>query len=170
MKQLFLVRHGNVDNPKNVVYGRETGFHLSEKGRLEIYNLARYFQTVPFDVVISSPLERAKESADIIAANKTDTTLEDDRLNEWGDFETTDEVAARMLAFFRDWAQSEYQASIAISHRDPMRCLLFALSAGSVTSENLLSNDFPVATGGVYVISLKDDTLSIDRLFGQKTE
>ncbi|MDP9227152.1 MAG: histidine phosphatase family protein, partial [Actinomycetota bacterium] len=32
---IHLVRHGQVENPKGVIYGRLPGFHLSERGLQE---------------------------------------------------------------------------------------------------------------------------------------
>lgn len=60
---IHLVRHGEVDNPDGVLYGRADGFHLTELGHEMARGLADTFRT-EHDVraVITSPLERAIET------------------------------------------------------------------------------------------------------------
>jgi broad specificity phosphatase PhoE len=65
---VHLVRHGHVENPGRVLYGRLPGFHLSARGRAQAGLLARYFAAGPLAAVVSSPLERAQQTAGPIAA------------------------------------------------------------------------------------------------------
>lgn len=60
---LHLVRHGEVDNPTRVLYGRIPGFHLSELGRRMAQSAADAFADRPIVALYASPLERAQESA-----------------------------------------------------------------------------------------------------------
>lgn len=60
---LHLVRHGEVDNPTRVLYGRKPGFHLSELGRRMAVSAAEAFEGHPITALYASPLERAQESA-----------------------------------------------------------------------------------------------------------
>jgi broad specificity phosphatase PhoE len=64
---IHLVRHGHVENPKRVLYGRLPGFRLSPRGRAQAELLARHFAGVPVAAVWASPLERAQETAARIA-------------------------------------------------------------------------------------------------------
>lgn len=68
-RQIHLVRHGEVDNPTGVLYGRLPGFHLSERGRRSAAEAADALVATgrPVAAVWSSPLERAQESAEPIA-------------------------------------------------------------------------------------------------------
>lgn len=61
---VHLVRHGEVDNPDGVLYGRRDGFHLTALGHKMAQELGSAFQTGGHDVraVITSPLERAIET------------------------------------------------------------------------------------------------------------
>ncbi len=63
--RLHLVRHGEVHNPTGILYGRLPGYHLSELGTRMARASAEWFATTgrPVGRVISSPLERAIESA-----------------------------------------------------------------------------------------------------------
>ena len=65
---VHLVRHGQVDNPGKVLYGRLPGFNLSPRGRSQAELLAKHFAPAPLAGVLSSPLERAQQTADPIAA------------------------------------------------------------------------------------------------------
>jgi broad specificity phosphatase PhoE len=85
---VHLVRHGEVDNPERVLYGRIPGFHLSEAGRLMAKKAADYLAGRDVTVLKSSPLERALETADPIAAEFRLPVQIDDRLIEpWNHFE-----------------------------------------------------------------------------------
>ncbi|MCI7551326.1 MAG: histidine phosphatase family protein [Actinomycetaceae bacterium] len=61
---IHLVRHGEVDNPSGVLYGRRPGFHLTKLGLEMAEGVAQAFRT-GHDVraVVASPLERAVETA-----------------------------------------------------------------------------------------------------------
>jgi broad specificity phosphatase PhoE len=65
---IHLVRHGHVENPGRVLYGRLPGFNLSARGRAQAGLLARYFAASPLAAVVASPLERAQQTAGPIAA------------------------------------------------------------------------------------------------------
>jgi broad specificity phosphatase PhoE len=65
---VHLVRHGQVENPRRVLYGRLPGFHLSPGGRAQADVLAAWFAKTPVAAVLSSPLERAQQTAAPIAA------------------------------------------------------------------------------------------------------
>lgn len=66
--RLHLVRHGHVENPQRVVYGRLPGWRLSEVGRWQAAAVAEHLRGRPIVHVHSSPLERAVETAEAIAA------------------------------------------------------------------------------------------------------
>jgi broad specificity phosphatase PhoE len=85
---VHLVRHGEVDNPNGVLYGRIPGYHLSEAGRLMAKSAADYLAGRDVTLIRSSPLERALETAEPIAAEFRLPIELDDRLIEpWNHFE-----------------------------------------------------------------------------------
>jgi broad specificity phosphatase PhoE len=69
LRRIHLVRHGEVENPDGVLYGRLPGFHLTERGRRSAQSAADAVVEFgrPVAAVWSSPLERAVESAAPIA-------------------------------------------------------------------------------------------------------
>ncbi|TFC69912.1 histidine phosphatase family protein [Cryobacterium sp. TMT2-4] len=69
-RQVHLVRHGEVFNPERVLYGRLPGFRLSDLGAQMAEAAAADLveRGRPVARIISSPLQRAQESAAPIAA------------------------------------------------------------------------------------------------------
>jgi broad specificity phosphatase PhoE len=65
---LHLVRHCDVENPEGVLYGHLPGFRLSEKGVRQAHALGEWFAGRPVRQIYASPLERAQQTAHIIAS------------------------------------------------------------------------------------------------------
>ncbi len=85
---VHLVRHGEVDNPRGVLYGRIPGYHLSEEGRLMAKAAADFLAPRDVTVLRTSPLDRARETAEPLAAQLGLEPVIDDRLIEpWNHFE-----------------------------------------------------------------------------------
>ena len=81
---VHLVRHGEVDNPQHVLYGRLPGYHLSAAGRRMSERVAKVLVDHDVTYLVSSPLERAQETAEPIGAALGLPTHLDDRLIEAG--------------------------------------------------------------------------------------
>jgi broad specificity phosphatase PhoE len=79
---VHLVRHGEVENPTGVLYGRLPGFVLSEAGQHMAVLATEWLKGRDVTVVRSSPLERAVQTAAPIAAEFGVTPTTDDRLIE----------------------------------------------------------------------------------------
>ncbi len=94
---VHLVRHGKVENPGNVIYGRLSGFHLSDLGRRQAAAAAGRLADADIGAIWSSPLERAQETATIIEAGHRTGITVDERLIESG---TTLEGVGRTLKTF----------------------------------------------------------------------
>jgi broad specificity phosphatase PhoE len=60
---VHLLRHGEVHNPTGVLYGRMSGYHLSELGQKMAQRVADTVGDRDITRVVSSPLERAQETA-----------------------------------------------------------------------------------------------------------
>ncbi len=79
---VYLVRHGEVRNPEHVVYADLPGFPLSQNGRRQAEDTAI---RLPMNAtVVSSPLDRAVETAEIISAACNGPVIVDEALTEWG--------------------------------------------------------------------------------------
>lgn len=110
-QRIHLVRHGEVENPEGVLYGRLDGFPLSERGR-RMAKLAAddlVARGVPAARLVTSPLERTKESAAPIAeAFGLEPIVDDDVVEPWNVFEGLD-LRARLGAW-RDPRNLQYFA------------------------------------------------------------
>jgi broad specificity phosphatase PhoE len=60
---VHVLRHGEVHNPQGVLYGRLPGYHLSDLGREMAERIAEHLADADITHVVSSPLERAQETA-----------------------------------------------------------------------------------------------------------
>src|SRR5215203_6843088 len=67
MATIFLVRHAAHDRVDRVLCGRMPGVGLGEAGRRQAEALARRFADAAVDAVWTSPLDRARETAEPIA-------------------------------------------------------------------------------------------------------
>jgi broad specificity phosphatase PhoE len=94
---VHLVRHGRVENPAGVIYGRLPGYHLSERGRKQAEAAAAHLADRAIAEVYASPLERAQETAQTIARLHGLEVVTDERLIESG---TTLEGAGRNVMAF----------------------------------------------------------------------
>ncbi|MDX2701872.1 histidine phosphatase family protein [Streptomyces sp. PA03-6a] len=65
---VHLMRHGEVENPSGVLYGRLPGYHLSDLGRKMADRVAEHLAGRDITHVVASPLERAQETAAPIGA------------------------------------------------------------------------------------------------------
>jgi broad specificity phosphatase PhoE len=81
---VHLLRHGEVYNPQGILYGRSTGYHLSERGRAMAERVAERIGDRDITHMVSSPLERAQETAAPLAAVRGLTVRLDDRVIESG--------------------------------------------------------------------------------------
>jgi broad specificity phosphatase PhoE len=85
---VHLLRHGEVDNPHGIIYGRLPGYHLSANGRAMADAAADYFAGRAVVALFCSPLERAQETARPVAERLGLPIVTDDRLIEsWNHFE-----------------------------------------------------------------------------------
>ncbi len=66
--QISFIRHGHVNNPQNIIYGRLPGFSLSDAGRLQAQRAAEALRDVSLSALFTSPRERAVQTAQIILA------------------------------------------------------------------------------------------------------
>jgi broad specificity phosphatase PhoE len=79
---VHLLRHGEVDNPKGILYGRLPGYRLSPLGRRMAATVAEWFADRDVTRLVSSPLERAQETAAPLAETLKLPVDIDDRLIE----------------------------------------------------------------------------------------
>lgn len=86
-----LIRHASHDRLGTVLVGRLNGVHLSLAGRAQALDLAQHFAREEIAAVISSPRERAQETADPIAqalgmTHRISNALDEVNLGGWQGF------------------------------------------------------------------------------------
>lgn len=83
---VHLLRHGEVHNPTKVLYGRLPGFRLSALGEQMAQEAAKALAGRDVTLVVSSPLERARQTAEPVAAQFGLPVEIDERLIESENF------------------------------------------------------------------------------------
>ena len=73
MTTLLLVRHGHTDAAGKRLTGRAPGVHLNELGRRQAERLVERLDGVRIDTIVSSPLERCRETAAPLAKARRHT-------------------------------------------------------------------------------------------------
>lgn len=166
--RLLLVRHAEVDNARQVLYGRLPRFALSRAGRLRAGRLAQTLAHEPVAAIYSSPLLRARQTAEAIAhhhpaaARHVSTLLQEVR-SAWegtplasfaAGFSTYDDrrapddeamadIAARMLRFVaRVGRRHPGTCVVAVSHGDPITILRVALRGQPLTLAAIRGRDY----------------------------
>jgi len=89
MGTLLLIRHGRTDaNANGILAGRTPGVVLDEVGRSSTVALAERLKGVNIAHVVSSPLERTRETASLLFKDSFDIALEDRLLEcDYGDWQ-----------------------------------------------------------------------------------
>jgi broad specificity phosphatase PhoE len=100
---VHLVRHGEVHNPDKVLYGRLPGYRLSEVGVSMAGVAAQALRDADVVLVKSSPLERAQQTAEPIAAQFGVGVELDERLLEAENVFEGLQVDAKMIRRPENW-------------------------------------------------------------------
>lgn len=164
---IYLVRHGEVYNPEEIMYGRIPGYRLSEIGQQQAQAAATYLRDKSLVALFASPQQRAQETAGFIGAEHPSLVVQtDERLNEvhvpyegrphaeleamgWDlytgnqpPFETPTNVLARMRSFFKEVRAAYAGKSVAaVSHGDIM--VFSFLYAKGLDVESIVKRDLP---------------------------
>ena len=79
---VHVVRHGEVHNPQKILYGRQPGWTLSDRGHKMAATLGDWSKQIDLGALHVSPLQRAQETAAPIAAAHNIKITTDERLIE----------------------------------------------------------------------------------------
>lgn len=117
--KLYVVRHGQTDwNVLEKLQGKtdielnQTGINQAKKTQEELANLL-------FDVIITSPLKRAKKTAEIINENKKVPLIVDERITErgFGEVEGTNPGDDPNFSKFEFW---NYEKNVNYKNAEPV--------------------------------------------------
>ena len=89
---LYLIRHGQTDWNKGRKLQGRTDIPLNENGRAVAELTKEGFKEIPFDMAYTSPLKRARETAEIILSGRDIPIVDDERIIEvnFGEYEGCD--------------------------------------------------------------------------------
>ncbi len=166
---VYLIRHADYENPKNIFHGRLPGFPLSKEGKVQAQKLVTLLKDKPLAAVYSSPLTRAYQTAEIIAAPhrlkiQTDKRLMDIKTPLQGkpisylhsinfqvyrhEFikaggEKLSDVFKRMDSFFKDMLR-RYPGKVlaVVSHGDPIMSIGFKYRGRPLYSRMPFEKDY----------------------------
>lgn len=150
---VYFIRHGGVENPNGLKYGRLSGFPLSEVGQDEIKKLAAELVNKNIEVIYSSPLLRTKQSAELIEDKLKVPLYFDDRLLEFdcGQYQGMSEKEYREKELWRFGGEtlkhsgdriidflnfvkrkSKYKTIVVVSHEGPIVMAIINLTGKTV--------------------------------------
>ena len=162
MNRLYLVRHGeNWANITKEFSHRYVDYSLTKKGIEQAQQTAAFFAGKDIHAVYSSPLKRAIETAEIIAAGiEADVVvMENFREVNVGVLErqpVSDEIWAVYLKIFGDWYDGHSAACF--PGGEDYFTLLERMQRGlqHIFSEQTGLNAIAVGHGGIFSVTLKD--------------
>ena len=82
MTSVHVVRHGEVENPNKILYGRQNGWFLSKRGEEMAKVLGEWSKPLNIGAIHASPLERAQQTAKPMADAHGLSIKTDERLIE----------------------------------------------------------------------------------------
>jgi broad specificity phosphatase PhoE len=155
IQTVYLVRHCQYSNPRKIYPGR-LPVSLSTAGRAEAVLLHRYFTAKKIDRIYSSPVLRAKQTAEIISNDAIPVQFELDLAETFSAYqgfwplpdepysatlpnhfyshqaelggETYLDVQKRMTAFFTRLTTTSFREVIVCSHGDPLQSLYYHIA------------------------------------------
>jgi len=142
-----LVRHGQTVSSARLAYSGRSDIPLTDLGREQARQAARRLAGAGIDAVVSSPLIRARDTAQAIAEATGAPLRIDERLTEvdYGPFEGLDRAGARQRigAPFDAWRADPFDSPV-----PGMEPLADALQrAGAATADALAAHAHPVIVG-----------------------
>lgn len=194
VRRVHLVRHGAVHNPEKLRYGRLPGFALSDEGRSEMKACAERLRatclepTSPWSSVelVSSPLERAVESAEILASElglrssitrdhrlieaqsrfdglryRADLLGHVRRMLEGGADEPAESIALRMLEALHEHGLRRDRGSVVlVSHQLPIQYLRCKLERGGGRVRPWSPRP-PCATASITTLAIQESSVEL---------
>lgn len=87
--KIYLIRHGETDQNKRKCLQGRSDIELNEYGRELAYKTAEGLKDVNFDIIFTSPLKRARETAEIIRGNRNIPMICEELIQEisFGEYE-----------------------------------------------------------------------------------
>ncbi len=155
----YLVRHGETDwNARKIVQGT-TDIPLNETGLAQAARARELMQDIPLDIIYSSPLVRARRTAEIINEYHNVPIIPEPRLREreYGVFEAVSYNEYPGVEFWdydknrrfegaetvREVFARIYECLDEIRRDNPGKCVMLAMHGGAARAVHCYFNGFP---------------------------
>lgn len=190
---IYVIRHGEVHNPHGIIYGRLPHFSLTPNGKKESEQAAEFLADKHIDAIYSSPLERTKQTAEILQKKLnvpeiyfSDHILEVRSSYEGRKFstldklqsevylkplaptdETLEDISQRMMIFLHGVInKNEGKHVVIVSHGDPIMALKAKIKIGSKPLDFYsFKTDEYIQHAEIYEITSEDNKLSLKAAF-----
>ncbi len=177
MTTVWLARHGEVHNPSNVLYGRLPRVRMTAEGRRQAAALAHFLAPRPIQAVYSSPMLRARRTAETIVERhpelghiRIDSNLQEVRTGwqgeplasleqiDWDfyahprgrDDESLQMISDRMHRWLgRVLHRHAGAEAVGVSHGDPILILAGSLRGLPLVPERIFPRPY-IETGALY--------------------
>src|SRR5438105_8174596 len=174
---IWLARHGEAHNPAELLYGRRPRVRLSPEGRRQAQALADFLTPRPIAAIYSSPMLRARRTAEAVVASRsdvarvrTDSDLQEVRTSwqgqplhvleqiDWdfyghpraADDESLPMIHNRMQRWLKHMLRRHAGAEVlGVSHGDPVLILAGTLRGLPLIPERIFPRPY-IATGCMY--------------------
>ena len=147
MTTIHLVRHGEVDNPEGVLYGRLPHFGLTERGHEMAARVAKHFstaETTPVELV-ASPLLRTQQTIEPLSRTLDLPVFTDDRVIEAANSFEGQKLGVRRLAEPRNLLR--LYNPLTPSWGEPYRQIVLRMRAAMASLRAKLAQHGPEAEG-----------------------
>ncbi len=140
MRNIF-IRHGEVENPKDIYYVNVPGYKLSKRGEKQAEQVGLYLKDNGYNFnIITSPLLRARQTGEIISTILCTEIIYDNALYEWMgpvawrglsfneiDKEKVPKVEEEYLDVYKRIKKidDKFDKTIFISHQDAIRSFTY---------------------------------------------
>lgn len=189
---IYLVRHGDVHNPTQIMYERLPGFQLSELGRKQAHNLGKFLSNKKVSALYASPLERTIETATIVSSYHNSLSIErDERIIEvattargmsvkileamqWNFYtpeftknggETLEDVWKRMSHFFQEMVKKHQgQEIIVVSHGDPIMISAIKHKGKPLTLAEIRGEGYVPTAKGFQIVFSGSEAVEVSKL------
>jgi broad specificity phosphatase PhoE len=169
LTQILVIRHAEVHNPDDILYGRLPRFRLNDRGWFQAEVTAKFLAARPLTTVYTSPLLRARQTARVLkhyhpsAQIRTSQDLIEVRTSYQGspnsilkpgfsfydpvrdpNDETMEQIFSRVLRFLSMVARRHAGGTVAaVSHADPITVMRVGLEGRALTTKELHQVVYP---------------------------
>ncbi len=183
---ILLIRHADVHNPEQILYGRLPRYRLSEDGLAQAEMTAKALASEPLTAIYSSPMLRARQTAKIIVRYHPDVPVrESNHLQEvrtsWQgtrwveigqdanlyeplrspDDESMDDVGDRVERFVRQLLRRHAGETVAcVSHADTVMIGRVRMEGKPLNMQTIRTPDYPERASVTRLLFAADGSLA----------